>query len=93
MALNAPFPRLSEKECEPRFPPPPPTAAAPIVSAEDTMLLVAERSERAERAEGDCAREESLELERTTERAGEKSRERMPGDRERELTGVVGGEG
>ena len=48
MALNAPFPRLSEKECEPRFPPPPPTAAAPIVSAEDTMLLVAE-----ERAEGD----------------------------------------
>ena len=69
MPLNAPL-------CEPRFPPPPPTAAPPMVSAADSvdmMLLVAERSERAERAEGELEREETerVELDRPTERAGE----------------------
>ena len=66
----------------------------PIVSAQDTMLLVAERSERAERAEGDCERDEiELATPEVKEREGDRSRERIEGERERELYGVPGGDG
>jgi len=62
----------------------PPSAAPPIVSEEDMILLVAER---AERAEGDCERDDRP-------ARGESRDERvMAGERERELYGVAGGEG